>query len=598
MDKYASAFTGGQNGSFLTNHYVVYNNYILDPNEQTNWYGYHQVNTYIARMLFARSGNIQSSFQKFCAYLRSIAEYHQRCETKYITSRFTPDDPVYKLYAKGEYTAAFSLALTRESSLEEIKRQVNQGSLLTNLNQLYNARFETVGPDLLAKLDKMTVTTDKNFIEFDGSFVDFIQQYIDQVAGTDLYEIEAQSLLGAKKDLLNQLFVRLNSSHILSPTSQARLENEYKSYGYSDEDLKELKKRSNVVHDIIKTPKRGTQRSISQICKRLLAGLGRGVGEELANVNVGHNLSKGSISFNTGNWLQKLQTVIEGETEQKVKVRTDVITLDCGEVTIDYDQIAASLPDSIQKNTIEWYNAFLAAVTKMVQGQQDIFELHISAKEYVSKYNLKIIDNAPFDTAGASLNNLGGEFPLNGDSIDGNYFDKLLTLLLNTTKGAIADNPSIIDRLSLNIASAVATWIWSDYGEVMAPSNKIDNVARIHLFDQNGVYYPASMIIFKALEALENNEKLSQANTYVDVRIKQPSTFDSETYLRWKEEGNGLSVVGVDDYNERQQRLEQRWQIVRNAALSEGRLSITFDQERLYKLVGQLGDIANVLNTL
>jgi hypothetical protein len=49
----------------------------------------------------------------------------------------------------------------------------------------------------------MTVNSDTDLIDFDGSFVDFIQQYIDEVAGTDLYEIEAQSLLGAKKELLN-----------------------------------------------------------------------------------------------------------------------------------------------------------------------------------------------------------------------------------------------------------------------------------------------------------------------------------------------------------------------------------------------------------
>lgn len=616
MAQTSYSFTG--NGSFLSNHYVIYKPGALGPDaQQSNLYGTKQGKTYLARMFTDPSNRPNSSYTLFCNFIKKIALAQRQQEKSYlktklkqlengelsigkqknterikqIISRVIDNDP---FTAPGGYTTAFTALLRYEKNLQQVSKELAKGSSITKLNSLFRNRFEEsmakeLGSFLIASWDDELKQGGVKLSD-DFDIDSFIDRYLQKVAGKKISQVANQSLDGWRKNIKSSLLTRFYKFGIeIPPDLQSLIEDKENITLKSTDWFLKGKKKKKV-------------RVQNTLGRLVINSVARGAGEEFKNIKIAGSL--GGVGVNSGNVL--------GENGKNMT--TDNIILDSGTVTIDMSKIADEVLirdfNGIFPKTEQELTNFINKIEEQARlaGAEELFELHISAKEYVSDYDLKILEPDSFENTLKRLEQMSNKLPnsaLSAVAIDGNYFDKLIFALLNTAEGAIAEKN--IEQIKLNISSIFATWVWSDYREVMSKNIKPNlKVNRIHLFDQGGAYYTASEMVALVYNQLIEAKELSNTSSFVNVSLTPPKKFDSNIYSSWynaqPEDPEWEYSVGSapkdeegkPDYQSVQNILQKRWDEVRNSAMQTGKLGISFRQKELEKLTSQLSELLGI----
>ena len=194
----------------------------------------------------------------------------------------------------------------------------------------------------------------------------------------------------------------------------------------------------------------------------------------------------------------------------------------------------------------------------------------------MSNYNISIAKEGTFSNRMSDIKKL---------NLDGNMTNKLIFMLNNTTEGCImAGRQSEIEDY---LAAVCVAWMWDNSEEIFDLEAKgPTNFKKIHLFNSGGAYFTASQIIQQTLDRLVNYGE--DTNRFVNVNIKPPAVYGNYNDLM-----NKYSTQGIQSKDEWQAQLQKRWDEVKAEAMESGSISITFNQQELNNLLGNLKAILN-----
>lgn len=592
-------------GSFITNHYVIYKPGVLSGN--SNWLAYEQGITQLDRALFIRSTDVRSSFELFCSYLERVAERQRKVEEAFIQMQLgrlraanAAQQDIFGLTQK----EANILANALEQALAT-QRYNEAFTLFLNYQQTYTALLHDISAEKNEVVGRITSTHDERFSEWVAKKLadtrvaaeieealynnpskvldDVVAQYFNKMAGLDNIDQLGKVGLQTTYDSLRLAISKRLMEYSLPPLEKV--------------DVKDIKieKTRDAQKKLFHTPKGRQRTSVGTLIRTLLIGIGNGIGTELKDIGAARRT--GGAGINVGGLLKEVQKATDGQNAV-VKQRTDNLFI-YTTAAVDYDTTA--ITEYFSSHALRSIDDLKQAISDLhsIIGAENMFELHLSDKEYLSRHPLKVVDTTKFGNLQPQLEQMAFASASKGwstNATDGNYFDKLIFLLVNTTQGAIAEN--MIDRIALNIASVCALWVWEDFTETMDYEGILKEINNrstncIHLFNQGGAYFSASQLIQKVVNDLRANTHLSGASSFVNVDIHPSTTYPSlSEYNEWLHDpSNEFYNQPENDDAAWQATLQTRWVHVREQVLRQGDISIHFDQVKLNKLLSQLGII-------
>ena len=342
---------------------------------------------------------------------------------------------------------------------------------------------------------------------------------------------------------------------------------------YHNENTKKVKR------DLFVT-KEGEFRTPKQIADKLAYNLMYNIGKGLSTeaFTVGSFEKIGGSALSAGNVRRDRINLFTGEEYKNKQQRNDLISFEAFGATVDIPLLIQSVSESFSPDQKEFYEEVERRITNILEssGVGEFFETAVSIKGYMSNYNISIAKEGTFSNRMSDIKKL---------NLDGNMTNKLIFMLNNTTEGCImAGRQSEIEDY---LAAVCVAWMWDNSEEIFDLEAKgPTNFKKIHLFNSGGAYFTASQIIQQTLDRLVNYGE--DTNRFVNVNIKPPAVYGNYNDLM-----NKYSTQGIQSKDEWQAQLQKRWDEVKAEAMESGSISITFNQQELNNLLGNLKAILN-----
>lgn len=587
-------FTG--NGSFVSNEYVIYANGLdgNPPNPIATKYG----NIFNLDYIDKRRG----PFEEFISLLTTAAEraaINEKLNLKLKLQQLRRNntagfdvlwfDKIEDAIKQEDYSAAYTLLMRRDRDIEKFAQELSAaGATVAHSTTFYNSQFANF---LKTKLD--------NFQQWENGFsvglnnnVDFeemVNEYFTKVLNVNLednisaqllrdkFVDDLQAISDASGGQIGMAFAMDESGRVRTIKGSAAVIKTNKKTG----EEKRVYIKPGAVRKSLQeslTTQKGQFRNPNQLIEAVAEGIarmvGRGLSGEAYNIGTLGKLGGNTQTISTG-MMRYFKKDAFGKNIGNVQVKEDLAQFEVYGAELDLDKLAQSIfgemSENYTKENMDEYRERLKDFAAK-NGAATIFDIQFNVKSYISNMDLKIEGQGPFKNRVAVLQAEGIS----------DLGEKLIFMLNNTADGAIFNGKEGI--IEDYLATVCAAWMWDRPEELFhLDLNTPYNYRVIKLFNSGSAYYTASQIIYQTIDRLKGYSD----NRFVKVNITPPPTYGNYTNLM-----KDIPIEGHPS-TEWQGILKQRWDIVKQDAMTMGQISVEFDQRGLDQLLGNLRAILN-----
>lgn len=577
----ATGFNG--NGSFVTNHYVVYQKGFasppyndVKPNIKALRHGIDGIRT-----LTHPNSHPRSAFNLFISHLEKVYERELAKEKRYLEFKKQQliqqgaVDIANKLQTAmdaGEFNAAFMLISHTQEELKKLIVEA-QDYIGRKSNYFWDEQFGKYVGEVFSQ--NLEYNQQKQLFGKIGSNMtlgQFIDNYVDQVVNNTYGDQFLDTSKKAYKEkYLDQFGAKLEKIGIFPKTWNRNTTLFTNKMGNSRNFSALLKNRKNAGK---------YEYSIEGLGEDLAGNLMLGMASELQSMQSAKNRAgANSIVVSTGENRRR------NASGKKVYQKADVTSIEIATAST-----TIQLPKNIQKFLFDGeleknWEEIREEIIRLNESLGEIFETFENVKGYKSENNLQIEGTGSFVNRAANIVKLAQQ----SDGLGYNSFDKLVFMLNNTVSGCIADQK--IDVLADYIAAICVAWMWDDYDEIYAIQERTGVTTKLHLFNSGGYYYTASGIMRQVLDNLMTTVvSKEEVDSFVQVDIKPPKPHTQSDYDSLVAR-NSITNIPKENIEQWMSVLKTRWDIIRDEVEKGGTVAIHFKQNELSELLGNLSII-------
>lgn len=588
---------------FVSNGYVVYRYGLAGL--QPNWYGVHQGDKDIERMLYNMdSKNAQlRTINKFITYLSNIAKHQDNKQRLYLTKKISElkDKKIYSQQylrtiqsfldnQKPNYGAMFTLIRQGQESIKRVQKQMQSSNWkgLQHTGQLAFKKQKAVSEFFAKKISENFKILDassgedkiQRMIQSNQTIEEFIKEFI-QEQGLR-YETDAELndyvnlFFPGIRDLLRK--IQNNKDLDLSLTTQIWNLIEVDKLA---ESMKEAAGKRSPRLQWKSGQKKGKGKDIKALFAKYSKDVCLGMMQQASSASVARQGN--SFVHLTGN-NEITVSNIYGE-KSKVKQTNDIISFEWFNVDVKLDEYASTFTESINQPVYERTKFLQQKFRDIASKEEPLFILRESVKSYRSNWDLKIKQQASFAQREAHLQQIFEQTGITG-------FNKFIFLLNNTVEGALACND--VDRISDLIASVCVLYMWDEMTEDFIHDDSGSKVQSIYLFNSGGVYLTSSQVIYDCIDRIQAlwNRDLERSRL-VNVSINTSSYDLTRADMDYVQSTklNGAQIDESMTNEQRERALKIQWDYIKNRATHAGKLGISLRQKELERLLGNLEGI-------
>ena len=572
-----TAFRGGDKG-FIGEHYAIWEWGL--GGHAPNGYAL-KVGTRVAQQLLSskRSTHGNAIYGQFLNHLKNIQAKEADKENSYLMRKFYQlgqvfDDQKYlsaimSALSNEDYGAVYTLITNKQKDIAELRRELKSSKFqsLQKMNSFWHSQFFTYFYKRLSEL--MQVKDGKLIAKLSSSNLT-IEQLVDEwmdemLTGSDGVVLSSLGFIeGQFKDNL-VTFLSQNGMSVSRGTNILGL------------DLDSLMDTKSVKKVMARKGKKSVSRTakgrLRDISEAIINYVGNGLSTEL--MGVAEQGRTGAKAISTGNLKKKIAEGLRHDGYE-VSQKNDIVTIDAV-CDYDLDGLANGVYEELAENGGDIIKAIEKQLMLIEKELDDIFVIETNVKGYVSKQPLNI------EGEGSWRNRLDNLYKM-GDAFPAKTMDRLVFLMVNAFDECIASGR--MDQLKDYIAATIAAWMWDDYDQLFDISEQ-PTIKRIRMFKSGSYYFSASQILQMGIDALENGFAKSK-HGFVEVNIKKP-TFNAEQFYANLVDNNPIEdAIKQGDEEAVQNILKVRWNAMRDKILDNGKMSISFNQQALERLLGKM----------
>ncbi len=508
-------------------------------------------------------------------------------------------DQIQSALSDEDYTTAFNVEQHALDELKQIQTELARNKQLTRTNDLFDSA-QLIQKTITKKLQELlTQRFTKKGIQYfmsSGNLTidDVYQSIIDEVIkDTQISSAFSESLESFHQDFIKAMtgFLKENNIQINKAIEKSGNYGKQRILKNGKRFLNKLQQKDG---KIITENKKDKSKTVALTWDKYLERIASGIAESFRGkigeikTSVRDEREVGKISILTGKYYRQVSHYVKeqveaagGKVEQQkgdnLSIAADVSTdiLDRisdelqsylkGQTKIMQEDFNKTLNEILNRYAQETGQVFYPVVQN-VKTYQSLNNFQIQGRGWQKNGDKMEFSGQTFDQFAKHISNIGS-------SIDAN---KLIFMLNNTTLPGAFSSPEDIDVVLNYISTICAAWVWDDESLFFNQKNVgNEKIHTIQLFNAGGMVVPASAVMEESIERLMAiiQERTRESNlARVEINTYQNLEKDFEKMKKNNESG--------------------RWMKIRNLALRNSKIAVTFD---VYAVNHLLDDFRSML---